>query len=263
VRRKRTAPLVLLALASAFTILSLSGYQATSETAAQRLLGRLFGAMIEIDRWLPAHVDDLRAAAEERRAGVVQVDALPVPVRIRGEDVVAADEDTLKDTILAEAGWMLHSRGLDAFEEDGNRGSLALNDPVRWTVLLLSSDAHAVWRVMLLGGLGLTLLLALLVAVSVVGSRLKAVAGSIAAGALIAGLLSAMLWGGMHLGSTAARSLVDREIGLIFRDAAWLGIRNGAAVLVAALAFWLVGALAGRRESYASDVWPEAIDEVG
>src|SRR6202008_3160436 len=47
-------------------LFSLTGFQVTSEPAATRLLGRIGASLIEIDRWFPAHQEELQLRAEDR-----------------------------------------------------------------------------------------------------------------------------------------------------------------------------------------------------
>jgi hypothetical protein len=260
VRRERRVPSLLLALATAVTLLCLSAYQVTGETAATKLLGRLFGSMIEIDRWLPAHHEDLQSLARERQRGVVVLEDLPIQVQLRGEDVLTMSQGDLKQLIRDQAGRSLYHHGMDAF---ASNGSLSLNQPVRWTVLLLDRDAHRFWRAALVASAAFSGLLAVLVALSTVGNPLRVLSVAVGIGAFLALLVSSVAWMLMMLGAEAASSLLDREIALIFRDAAGLAFRNTLAVLAVAIAFWLAARIAGGHRGYERDAWPSALDEAG
>lgn len=254
-------PSLFLALAVAASVFTLSGVQVTSSTAAPRLLGRLFAAMIEIDRWLPVHRDDIQTLARERERGLIVLDDLPVQVRLRASDVAGASDATVKRLVRAEAGEILYREGLHAFRARENGGNLPIDHPSRWTIWLFGEAAHSVWRGAMYFAATATALLALVALLSTSGSRLRALAGPAALGAGAAMLTAGAFWLLMTAVASSMSSVLGRELALIYRDAAWVGLRNGFAVLVVALAFLITSSLVG--SSAESDrSWPGESDDV-
>src|SRR6187402_1511573 len=92
------------------TIFSLAAYQVTTEGAATRLLSRLAASMFEVDRWLPAHQDDLELVARDRPDSFVRVD-LPIAVNLPARAVIDADTRQLRSRIVSEMGSILYRRG--------------------------------------------------------------------------------------------------------------------------------------------------------
>lgn len=255
------APVLLLAAATALTILSLSAFQSTDATAGPRLLGRLFAAMVELDRWLPAHRDDIQTLARERERGLLVLEDLPMYVPLRGSDILAANDASLKRLIRNEAGRQLYNEGIGAFQAaNGATGSLPITEPARWTIALYESDAHGFWAVAAAAAGLSAVFLALVVLVATIGNRARSIAVAAGIGAVIALVLGAAFWGLMTAVSQVVSGLVNREIALIMRDSAWIVVRNSFAVLLAAVAVYAAVAIAGRRP-YETDAWPGAIDE--
>ena len=228
------------ALAVFVALFALAGYQVTSETAATRLLGRLAAVIVELDRWLPAHAADLRLEAADATTDTVRPAGFPVSITLPAADVTAADDAALRRLIVDASGAALNGDGLAAFRDaEGRGGSLGLDEPVRWTVALLDDGAHSFWRAALL--LALVALLGATAAVLMNG-RSPVVPFVFGAAAALAASFAVWL---LSLGANEAfTSAVDREIALIVRDGAWIGLRNGLAVAGAALALRL---LATRR----------------
>ena len=252
-----------LALAAAvwFTVIALAGYQVSGTTAASRLLGRLVGALVEIDRWLPAHREDIDLLVEQRFRGTVEVEGLPLDVSLAADQASGASDQTLERLILASAGRTLHGEGMSAFRDDiGDGGSLGLNEPVRWTVALLGGAAHRFWTFALAAGLLVTLGGVLAVVLAGAEDRTRSALRAAGAGAGLATGAFALAWVLAGAASSFPSDPVDREIALIARDGAWIGVRDGLAIAGAALAF-LVLARLGRRAGSVTDPWPGALDE--
>ena len=150
---------------------------------------------------------------------------------------------------------MLYEDGTAALRDaEGKEASLGIDDPVRWAVSLLSKGAHRFWRAaLILSVIALLGLSALLLS----GGRLPL--GPIVAGAGLSALASAAVWAFARLIGPAFDSAVDREVMLILRDGAWIGIRNSLAVAVAALAIlFLTNASARRRDLHSFSPQPPA-----
>jgi hypothetical protein len=229
---------LLTTILTAVTLFALTGWQVTGETASTRLLGRLGASIIEIDRWLPAHQEDIRLLARDREAGgVILVRDLPIEVPLPAALVIDAEEATLRALIVREMGSQLYENGNGAFRDsEGDAASLGIDEPVRWTVTLLSSGMHGFW----LAVTALTLLLTVAAAFAVLSTGFNPV-HSVALGALCGALASLAFWLLMKLVEPAIGSAADREIVLILKDGAWMGVRNcgGVAFAAGVLAFLL------------------------
>lgn len=222
---------LLVAAATAAALFALAGYQVTGETAAVRLLGRLAAALVEVDRWLPAHREDIDLLARGEPDRTVVLNDLPVPVALPAADVIDADETALRDRIVGSMGEALYRDGSGAFRAEAGGARLSVAEPTRWTATLLSRGAHAFW----LAALVLTLLTALaLAAVFLQGGRSPLL--PLTAGAVFAAACSLAVWLLAQAAEPSLAAPVDREVALILRDGAWLGLRNAAAVAAAGLA---------------------------
>jgi hypothetical protein len=226
----RSIASLLTTLLTIVALFALTGWQVTSETASTRLLGRLGASMVEIDRWLPAHIDDIKLVARDRDDGTVQVRDLPMNVTLPSVVVVDAEEPQLRTLITAEMGRQLYHDGNSAFRDnEGDKASLGINEPVRWTVTLLGRGMHGFW----LAVMALTLLLTLAAAASMMTTGALP-ANSVAIGALIGGFLALGFWALLHVVEGMASSAADREIILILQDGAWIGVRDCGGVAIAA-----------------------------
>lgn len=228
---------LLTTLLTIVALFALTGWQVTSETASSRLLGRLGASIVELDRWLPAHQEDLELLARDRPEGVVEIRDLPIAVVLPSSTVFQAEPEVLKALITREMGRQLYANGTGAFREsDGAQASLSVTEPVRWTVTLLGSGMHNIW----LAILALSCLL-LLGAAGALMSTGHTPVHAIAMGALIGAIGSLLFWGLMQFIGPSMDSAVDRETALILKDGAWLGVRNSGGVAFASgvLAFLL------------------------
>jgi hypothetical protein len=236
VNRGSPFPTVLLAFLTVIALFALTGYQVTSETAATRLLSRLAAALIEVDRWLPPHLDDLNLLARDRPDGFVRVPDVPIAVTLPAGQVLSADEESVRSLLLDRMGDELYAEGNGAFVDAAGRArSPGIDEPVHWTVALLDRSMHGVWRVLLPAAL-VTLLAAVGGMLYLGRNVLPAmIAGGLggAAGAFLPYLLAG-------LASRSFGSPVDQEIALIFRDGAWLGLRNCLSVSAVALGLLLL-----------------------
>jgi hypothetical protein len=201
--------------------------------------------MVELDRWLPNHVDDLKLQARDKDDGIVEVRDLPITVQLPAAAVVNADEPTLRTMIVNEMGRQLYDNGTSAFREnDGSTASLGVTEPVRWAVTLLNSSMHRVW----LAVMALTLLLALAAAASVMTTGHPPV-NAIAIGAILGGILCVAFWGLTQFIEGSAGSAADREIVLILRDGGIMGLRNCGGVAFAGVVLAVLLNFSRSRES--------------
>jgi hypothetical protein len=234
---------VLTVVMTAVVLFTLTGYQVTSETAATRLLGRLGAALIEIDRWLPEHREDIVLLARDRPDASVRPNDLPIDVVLSSAEVLSAEDDAaLRRLMLRVMGETLYGQGPGAFRgPEGEPRSLGIDEPLRWSVMLLESSAHGFWRAVL--PIGLLLWLAPVAGVLLAG-RLPF--RQIALGAGVAAAASLAWWALMEATSGLFSGAVDRETILILRDGAWLGLRNSIAVGVAAVGIVALIGIMGR-----------------
>jgi hypothetical protein len=246
------------ALMTALVLLAFSGYQVTGETAGPRLLGRLAASLVELDRWVPTHRDDIQLVARDRPDENVLIDDMPVDVLVPSAAVLAAgDRDQDLSGLLRDAmGRSLYTEGRSVLRDDQGVTHLGVTEPVRWTVTLLSAHTHGTWRLALIA----TTLVTLLLASSFILSR-RSPLPYLLAGAGLAIVVSFLAWLLARSAGSLVASSVDKEILLILRDGAWLGLRDSLAVgaiLLALLFLW--------RSLFASRIydgrtyWPEPID---
>ena len=243
----------------ALLLLSFAGYQVTGETAGPRLLGRLAASLVELERWAPTHRDDIQLLARDRPDESVLIDDLPVDVLLPSAVVLALGEnDQALSNLLRDAmGRRLYSEGRGVLQDDEGATHLSVTEPVRWAVTLLGADMHGTWRLALIG----TVLLTALFVVSFIVSG-RSPLGPMAVGAGIAVVVSFFGW--LIAGSIGSMfdSAVDKEVVLIFRDGAWLGLRNSlaATVVLLALLYLYRALLAPRFHEEVNYYWPE-LDE--
>jgi hypothetical protein len=248
------------ALMTALLLLAFAGYQVTGETAGPRLLGRLASSLVELDRWVPAHRDDMQLVARDRPDENILIDDLPVDVLLPSDAVLAVgDRDAELSVLLRDAmGRRLYTEGRGVLQDESGVTHLGVTEPVRWSVSLLSADTHGTWRLALIA----STLLTLLFVVSFVVSKRSPVA-PLLTGAVLAVVVSFFGWlVGSSAGSWFASS-VDKEVVLILRDGAWLALRNSLAVaaMLLALLFLQRALLAPRVRDDDGMYWPESYDE--
>jgi hypothetical protein len=232
---------------TAAALFALAGYQVTSETAGVRLLGRLGAAIIEIDRWLPAHRDDINLLSRDRPEVPLVVPNLPIEVVLPPPQTIDMEDDSLGGLMRRSMGETLYRDGDEAVKDEEGESHLAVTEPVRWAINLLGNSAHSFWQAVA----GLTGVLLFAICAGMLLARQSplvplAVGGVIAATASLAVWLLGMLLGSVFDGA------IDRELALILRDGAWIGLRNGLAVMAMGFgAAYVAGALLKRRE----DAW--------
>jgi hypothetical protein len=247
-------PRLLVTLLTLAALFSLAGFQVTGRTAATRLLGRLSGSLIEVDRWLPAHQQELDLRAQERPNGYIQPDDLPILTTLPSSQITDAPPDVLQDRLVAAMAKSLYDSGANALQSDAGPVKLGAEEPVRWATNLLSKHAQGLWTAalaltsVLLAGLCLDFLRA----------------GRQPFSAMLLGALLACIGAGAaFLMATAAATVfdsgVDKEVMRIIRDGAFLGLRDSAAVAVTCGALLLISRTAGwdrDRDAYRrSDEW--------
>ncbi len=116
------------------------------------MLGRLASSLVELDRWAPAHRDDIQLLARDRPDESVLVDDLPVAVLLPSDAVLAAGENdrALSDLLRDAMGRRLYAEGRGVLQDDEGGTHLSVTDPVRWAVSMLSADTHGTWRLALI-----------------------------------------------------------------------------------------------------------------
>ena len=219
------------AILTVVTLFALAGYQVTSEESGARMLGRVGAALIELDRWLPAHKDDIELLSRDRPNAPLVLPDLPFEVAIPSTAASDANPETLRATITRAMGDQLYNEGSGAVRDEAGESHLDYTEPVRWTINMLGDGAHAFWTlVLIIAGLSLLALCA-----GMIWTRQSPLM-AIAAGGAIAALLSLVAWLGMQALGSAMSGAIDKEIALVLRDGAWIGLRNGLAVVAMGLA---------------------------
>lgn len=226
-RRHRVLPSFFLAILTVACMFCLSLFQITGAVAAPRLLGRLAAASIELDRWLPAHLDDIESSARERPRASIEVTGLPITVFVPATSVMLDGGAHLQAAIETAMGSEVYRNGEAAFHGDGG---LSVTEPSRWTIELLGPSLHKVWEFLSLAFLAALVIQATLTAVIAEGARLPGVLKPIAAGGAITLVLSAVLWVAFRAGALLTGASVNGEVLLIGRDAAGISLRDGLAV---------------------------------
>lgn len=208
-------------------LLTLTGYQATTATAAERLLGRLAASVVELDPWLAAHEEDLSVRARSDPSRELVFGDLPVRVSLPALSVVNADSRTLSDLLRAEMGSRLYGQGNDAF---ANQGGVRppVTSTLYWGVIFLGPEAHVLWFIAL-GVSGMVLAMRSWASLR----RGPVLWSAMLSGALASLAALALIW----LLATGAASVVSgpvsHEFAVVVRDVAVLGLRNGIAFTVA------------------------------
>lgn len=244
------------ALMTALLLFTFSGYQITGDTAGPRLLGRLAASLVELERWTPAHRGDAQLLARDRPNESVLIDDLPVDLLLPSESVLAVGEnDQALSVLLRDAmGRRLYAEGRGVLQDDEGNTHLGITDPVRWAVTLLDADMHGTWRF----GLIASGLLTALFAAGFLLARRSPLPG-MAAGAGIAVVVAFIAWlvaGGI---GSMFESAVDKEIVLILRDGAWLGLRNSlaAGAVLLALLYLQRALIAPRLRGHEDYYWAD------
>jgi hypothetical protein len=235
----------------------LAGYQVTSETAAVRLLGRVGGALIELDRWLPAHRDDIELLSRDRPDAPLVLPDLPIEVLIPSSAVIEAPDDSLRATIMQAMGEKLYADGSGAVRDEQGESHLSFAEPVRWTVNLLGEGMHSTWRsVLILAGV---LLLAL--CAGMLWARQSPLM-AVTIGGVIAAVFSLAAWVIAQALNAVLDGAVDREIALVLRDGAWIGLRNGLSVaVIGAASIYLLSQIVRPHDRY--EEWDDDEHEFG
>jgi len=219
---KSSAAGLITAILTVVVLLCLAGYQVTSETAAVRMLGRVGAALIELDRWLPAHRDDIELLSRDRPDAPLTLPDLPVEVLIPSSAVLEAPDEDLQATIKRAMGEKLYRDGSGALQDEAGESHLGFAEPVRWTINLLGEGMHGTWRSVLV--LSVVLLLAL--CAGMLWTRQSPLI-ALTLGGVIAGGLSLAVWFIAQAMNSVLDGAVDKEIALVLRDGAWIGLRNG------------------------------------
>jgi hypothetical protein len=216
-------------------LFSLTGFQITSHTAATRLLGRLGASLIEVDRWLPAHQEELQVRADDRPSGTVPLSGVPIDAEIQSSKVRGADANVLRDRVVEAMGEALYTKGTDAFRSDVGAVNLSVEEPVKWATQLLQRDMHDYWLPPLAFA-GIIIAGLCLDFIRVGRSPLS----SILVGSLMATFFAAAGWIFATLANGVLESGVDKEVLNVARDGAFMGLRNSVTVGAAATALMLV-----------------------
>lgn len=218
--RSNTAT-VLVAFLTIVTLVSLTGYQVTSETSATRLLGRLGSALVELDRWIPAHREDIELLARDRPNQPVTLSELPLDVAIPAATALEAPGPVLKATVTEAMGHRLYTEGRGAIEDEQGETHLGFTEPLRWAVDSLDSGAHSFWRFALpVSGVALGLIM-----LGHFWVRHSPFPGFVV-GAAVSGVLALGAWLAVSFVSASVEGALDEELAQVALDGIWIGLRN-------------------------------------
>jgi hypothetical protein len=141
-------------------------------------------------------------------------------------------------------GHALYNEGSGAIQDEEGATHMAVTDPIRVAIDMLGQGAHSFWQLAVV----LTAVILLAICAGMAWAR-QSPFPALAIGGVVAAGLSLFAWIGAQVLGSSLDSNVDREIALVLRDGAWLGVRNGiaAAVIGGGLAFVVSAALPARR----------------
>jgi hypothetical protein len=169
--------------------------------------------------------------------------------------VVDAPDDDLQALIKQAMGEKLYEDGAGAVQDENGESHLGFAEPVRWTINLLGEDMHGTWRSVLI----LALLLLLALCTGMLWTRQSPLMALAIGGAIAAGL-SLGVWLLAQVMNTVLDGAVDKEIALVLRDGAWIGLRNGLSLAaIGAAATYLLSQLVRPRGRY--DEWDDDYEE--
>jgi hypothetical protein len=215
---------VLVAFLTIVTLVALTGYQVTGETSSVRLLGRLGGALIEIDRWLPAHRDDLELLARDRPDQPLVLTDMPIEVAIPASAALEAPAPVLEATIVEAMGHKLYDDGYSAIQDEQGESHLGITEPLRWAIDGLDSSAHSFWRLaVVVTGLAL-----IAICLAHFWTRQSPLPG-VAVGSAVAAIGALALWLVVSALGSSVSGAIDEEIAEVAKDGIWIGLRNSLA----------------------------------
>lgn len=237
------------ALALAFTGLSL--YQLTDEDTAKPALRDALNALVEGDAVVARNYEDLRSRAEASQPGdVLELRDYPIALPMSRDDVLAASESDITGILLERGVDALYDDGTDALRDEGasdGAGRFTAAGAVGTGMGFLRGDVHAILGVLTLVLAGVSVVLAIIL---VVLCRRFGRAVALGAAAFVASM--PLLLGGVMV-HASARSAADgdgeyvrREFMVIAQDLSWLPVRNGFALMAAAAAVLIAGAVCAR-----------------
>lgn len=212
-----------MAFLTILTLICLTGFQVTSETASVRFLGRLGAALIELDRWLPAHRDDIQLQARDRPSQPLTLTDLPLNVTIP-PSAANASSSALEATIRDAMGQRLYKDGTGAIQDDQGQSHLSITEPIRWAIGTLDSGAHGFWSITL----AITGLALLAVFAGHFWMRRSPLPG-FAVGSAIAVVPALIAWLIVTLVGSSMSGALNEELARVARDGVWLGVRDSIA----------------------------------
>ena len=245
---------VLVAFLTFLTLFCLTGYQVTNETSGVRLLGRLGAALIELDRWLPAHQDDIELLARDRGDQPVVLTDLPIDVAIPSSAALSAPAPVLKATITEAMGHRLYDEGYGVIQDDQGQSHLGITEPLRWAIDMLDSSAHGFWTI----GIAITGLALLVICLGHFWARQSPLPG-LAVGSAVTAILALAAWLLVSfLGSRVSSGGLDEEIARVARDGVWIGLRNSIAATAIGLGgLYAYNSLVSPRHDEEWEEWDE------
>jgi hypothetical protein len=233
----------IVALALFFSLLAffamLQVFQITSEGASKRTLERSLAVISEIDVLLDRHYDDLRERADAVQPNeALELEDFPVSVPLAPEEVQTQSRDELRQTLLKRGADVMYDDGTGALRDEastGDVGVFSVGGSIDRALDLLREDVHTVSGIAMTAMGVISLLLAVALAAATRGFGRVVAIGSVALAAAVTLFLVALL-GWVSLETSGGSEYVRVEFTDIFREVAWLPLRNSA-ILVAVAAF--------------------------
>jgi hypothetical protein len=165
----------------------------------------------------------------------VPLSGVPIDAEIPSSKVQGAPPHVLRDRVVEAMGEALYTKGTDAFRSEAGVAKLSVEEPVKWATRLLERDMHDYWLPplafsgIIIAGLCLDFI------------RMgRSPLSSILVGALMATFFAAAAWILATLADSVLESGIDKEVMLVARDGAFMGLRNSVVVGAAATALMLV-----------------------
>ncbi len=96
--------------------------QVTDQDAAVHVISEGIRATTDVDRLLAVHGDALRESAAAAEDGdLLSIPDYPLPVNIEPEEVLALNDDELRELVLARSAAIIYVTGLSPFDQTGNQ----------------------------------------------------------------------------------------------------------------------------------------------
>ena len=219
----------------------------TTQSPAERALGRSVAILTEIDTYLDRYFPAVQQQAAQANDQRVTLPNFPLNVTFAPSDVQGASRDQFRALLLNRSGALLRHDGAAAFEEAGGSrgGGAAPGAWIRAVLDLLRPKPHwtSVGLGAVLGVAALPLCFALLAGESR-HARVRALALTVFASALTFLVLAAIGWLILRAAASATDDYATHQFLTLAGQLAWAPLRVGLVVMLGSIAFvatiWLL-----------------------